>query len=94
MFGNGMMKKFQEMQKQVEAATERLSQMVIQGESGGVTVNVDGNSQVKEVKGGEGMSHVELLGHVKIASNRALEQAAKAKEIEMAQSAKGILPGM
>ena len=89
-----MMKKFQEMQKQVEAATERLSQMIIQGESAGVTVTVDGNSVVKEVNGGEGMSHGELLDHVKIATNRAIEQATKTKELEMAQSAKGILPGM
>lgn len=89
-----MMKKFQEMQKQVEAATERLSQMIIQGESGGVTVVVDGNSLVKEVKGGEDIQHTELLEHVKIATNRAIEQAARTKELEMAQSAKGILPGM
>jgi DNA-binding protein YbaB len=94
MFGNNMMKKLQEMQKQVEETKERLNNIKIEGVSASVKVEVNGNGVVTDIKGGEGMENEELLDHVIIAANKALEQANQTKEMEMAQSAKGILPGM
>ena len=89
-----MMKKLQEMQKQVEETKERLNHIKIEGRSSNVMVEVNGNGVITDIKGGEGMETEELLDHVVIAANKALEQANKTKEMEMAQSAKGLLPGM
>lgn len=94
MFGNDMMKKLQEMQKQVEATKERLNNIKIEGSSSSIVVEVNGNGVITDIKGGEGMEREELLDHVVIAANKALDQANKTKELEMAQSAKGLLPGM
>lgn len=89
-----MMKKLQEMQKQVEATKERLNNIKIEGSSSSIVVEVNGNGVITDIKGGEGMEREELLDHVVIAANKALDQANKTKELEMAQSAKGLLPGM
>lgn len=94
MFGNNMMKKLQEMQKQVEETKERLNNIKIEGESSSLVVEVNGNGVITDIRGGEGMETEELLDHVIIAANKALDQANRTKELEMAQSAKGILPGM
>ena len=40
------------------------------------------------------MAQDELIALIQTAANRALEQANRTKEMEMAQSAKGIMPGM
>ncbi|MEZ4923745.1 MAG: YbaB/EbfC family nucleoid-associated protein [Crocinitomicaceae bacterium] len=88
------MKKLQEMQKQVEATKERLNNIKIEGSSSSIVVEVNGNGVITDIKGGEGMEREELLDHVVIAANKALDQANKTKELEMAQSAKGLLPGM
>ncbi|UKN01680.1 YbaB/EbfC family nucleoid-associated protein [Paracrocinitomix mangrovi] len=94
MFGNDMMKKLQQMQQQVEETKKRLDNIIIEGESGGVTVKVNGNGVVKDIIGGDNMEAEELKDHIIIASNKALEQANNTKELEMASSAKGIIPGM
>ncbi|MCB9223024.1 MAG: YbaB/EbfC family nucleoid-associated protein [Crocinitomicaceae bacterium] len=82
------------MQKQVEATKERLNNIKIEGSSSSIVVEVNGNGVITDIKGGEGMEREELLDHVVIAANKALDQANKTKELEMAQSAKGLLPGM
>jgi hypothetical protein len=94
MFGNGMMKKMQEMQLKMEESKARLANITVNAESGGVKVVVDGNGVVKDITANPEMSQEELLDHVIIAANKALTQANQTKELEMAQSAKGILPGM
>ena len=85
-----MMKKLQQMQAQMEESKARLAKITVGAESGGV----DGNGVVKDINVQSEMSQEELLDHVIIASNNALNQANQTKELEMAQSAKGILPGM
>ena len=94
MFGNNMMKKLQEMQAQMEEIKQRLDALRIDGESANVKVTVNGSGQVMDISGGDGMDKEELMDHIILASNKALEQANKTKELEMAQSARGILPGM
>ncbi len=95
MFGNGMMKKLEEMQKKAEEAKERLNHVKLIGEAmeGKVRVEVNGNSVITDIKVKDVSNQDEMLDYIIIAANRALEQANRTKELEMAQSAKGIIPG-
>ena len=96
MFGKGMMKKLQAMQEQVEATKEKLNHIKLIGEAneGKVRVEVNGNGQICDIKVDDSLSKEESVELILIAANRALEQAERTKEMEMAQSAKGIMPGM
>lgn len=96
MFGKGMMKKLQDMQAQVAETTERLNHVKLIGEAmeGKVRVEVNGNGVITDITTKNSMDQEELVELIIIASNRALEQANRTKEMEMAQSAKGIIPGM
>jgi DNA-binding protein YbaB len=97
MFGNGMMKKLQEMQAKVEETKERLNHIKLIGEAkdGAVRVEVNGNGVITSIETREeGLAEKELIALIQTAANRALEQANRTKEMEMAQSAKGIVPGM
>ena len=96
MFGKGMMKKLEQMQQQVEETKEKLSHIKLIGEAmeGKVRVEVNGNGEITDITAKDGMSQDELLELIKTAANRALDQANRTKEMEMAQSAKGIIPGM
>lgn len=89
-----MMKKLQEMQKNVEEAKKRLDNIKVDGESGSVKVEANGNGVITDITAGEGMEQEELIDHIVIAANKALEKANATKEQEMAQSAKGLMPGM
>mgnify|MGYP000654160217 CR=1 FL=1 len=89
-----MMKKMQEMQLKMEESKARLANITVGAESGGVKVNVDGNGVMKDIQVNGDMSQEELIQNIVTASNQALSQANQTKEMEMAQSAKGILPGM
>lgn len=89
-----MMKKLQQMQEQVEEEKARLSNITISGESGPVKVDVDGNGVVKNIQCSENLDQEALIDYIILASNKALDQANRTKEMEMAQSAKGIIPGM
>lgn len=95
MFGNGMMKKLQEMQGKVEEVKERLNHIKMIGEAkdGAIRVEVNGNGVVTDIKITGSYSNEEVAGLIVTAANRALEQSNRVKEMEMAQSAKGIMPG-
>ena len=96
MFGNGMMKKLQAMQEKAEEAKERLNHIKLIGEArdGDVRVEVNGNGVITDIQLKEGLAGEELIQLVITAANRALEQSYRTKEMEMAQSAKGIVPGL
>jgi len=94
MFGNDMMEKLQQMQQQMAESKKKLAGIIMVETVGPVTVKVDGNGEVKDVTCEEEISQEELLDYIILATNKALDKAAKTKELEMAQSAKGILPGM
>jgi DNA-binding protein YbaB len=96
MFGKGMMKKLQAMQQQVEETKSKLNNIKLIGEAneGKVRVEVNGNSIITDIKVADSLSKEEAVELILIAANRAIEQAERTKEMEMAQSAKGIIPGM
>ncbi len=89
-----MMKKLQAMQQQVEETKQRLNNVKVTGESGSVKVEVNGNGVVLDIVAPDGLEKDELTDHIIIASNKALEQANNMKELEMAKSAQGLMPGM
>lgn len=96
MFGNGMMKKLQEMQQQVEEVKERLNHVKMIGEArdGDVRVEVNGNGVITDIQVKGNIQGDELIQLIITAANRGLEAAQRTKEMEMAQSAKGIMPDL
>ena len=96
MFGNGMMKKLQEMQQQVEEIKERLNHVKMIGEArdGDVRVEVNGNGVITDIQIKGDLQGEELINLIITAANRGLEAAQRTKEMEMAQSAKGMMPGL
>ncbi len=96
MFGKGMMKKLQAMQEQVEATKEKLNHIKLIGEAneGKVRVEANGNGQITNITVADSIGKEEAIELILIASNRALTQAERTKEMEMAQSTKGLIPGM
>ncbi len=79
------------MQVQMEESKARLAKITVGAESGGVKVTVDGNGVVKDINVQGEMSQEELLDHVIIASNNALNQANQTKELEMAHTKNKIM---
>lgn len=90
-----MMKKLQAMQEKAEEAKERLNHIKLIGEAkeGAVRVEVNGNGVITDITFKEELQGEELKQLIITAANRALEQSYRTKEMEMAQSAKGIVPG-
>ena len=96
MFGKGMMKKLEQMQQQVEETKGKLDTITLTGEAmeGKVRVEANGNGVITNISVKTEMSQEELTELIILAANRALEEANRTKEMEMAQSARGIIPGM
>lgn len=96
MFGNGMMKKLQAMQEKAEEAKERLNHIKLIGEAkeGSVRVEVNGNGVITDITLKGDLEGEELKQLIILAANRALEQSYRTKEMEMAQAAKGMMPGL
>ncbi|MCC7454757.1 MAG: YbaB/EbfC family nucleoid-associated protein [Crocinitomix sp.] len=96
MFGNGMMKKLQEMQEKTEIAKEKLNNIKLIGEAneGAVRVEVNGNGVITALNFSPDIDLKDLNRLIILAANRALEQAYRTREMEMAQAARGIIPGM
>ncbi|MFK8039062.1 MAG: YbaB/EbfC family nucleoid-associated protein [Crocinitomicaceae bacterium] len=90
------MKKLEQMQQQVEETKGRLDTIKLIGEAmeGKVRVEVNGNGVITDITVKNEMPQHELTELIMVAANRALEQANRTKEMEMAQSAKGLIPGM
>lgn len=95
MFGN-MMDKLQEMQRVVEESKRKLDNISVEGKADGVAVEMNGNRKVKNVRISslDDLDKEDLEDLLTVAFNRALEQADKIQESEMANSARGIIPGM
>ncbi|UOY91393.1 YbaB/EbfC family nucleoid-associated protein [Ectobacillus sp. JY-23] len=97
---NNMMKQMQKMQKQMQAAQEELLEKTVEGTAGGgmVTVVVNGNKQVLEVKIKEDVvdpDDIEMLQDlVMAATNDALKKIEDLTMSTMGQFTKGLnLPG-
>ncbi|MCB0762620.1 MAG: YbaB/EbfC family nucleoid-associated protein [Flavobacteriales bacterium] len=93
MFGKNMMGKLQEMQKQIEETKARLNNVTVYGEAEGIRVTVNGNRRLTDISIPETITDREdIQDLVLTAANRALEQADRINEAEMANSARGIMP--
>lgn len=89
------MGKLQAMQQAVEDSKRKLDNLTVFGESGYVKVEVTGNRRVKQVYlAQEPADKEELEDLLVLALNKALEQADKINEAEMAASARGLIPGL
>jgi len=98
MFGD-LMGKIGSMKSKMEEVKNRLSNITVQGESsnGKVKIEMDGNKLMKDISINYDLKTVdseELNDMIVQATNRAIEQAEKMYEAEMAASAKDFLPGM
>ena len=94
----GLMGKLGDMKSKMEEVKTRLSSVTVKGESsdGQVSVVMDGNKVVKDVIVSYELvttDKEELQDMIVQATNRAIEQAEKMYEAEMAASAKNFLPG-
>lgn len=90
MFGDAIKK----MQQQVEESKKRLETVVVEGKAEGITVEINGNRKVRDVRIDDAvMDDKESLQDLMlVAMNRALEEAEKVYEAEMASSAQNIMP--
>ena len=92
------MGQLQGMQGAMEATKDRLGKIKVQGSAGGaVIVESDGNRKVTDVKinaDWKEFDKEEWEDVVWTAVNRAIEQADNLNNIEMANSAKGLFPGL
>ncbi|MEI7596665.1 MAG: YbaB/EbfC family nucleoid-associated protein [Bacteroidota bacterium] len=99
MFGD-MMGKLKEAQKQMEEAKKRLDNVYVDAvtENGKIKVTATGNKKIKQISidesiindyGKEGLEDLLV-----VAVNKAIENAEKINEAEMASMAKGIMPNI
>ena len=82
------------MQAQVEESKKRLETVIVEGKAEGVVVEMTGNRKVRDIKiDDELMDDKDSLQDLLlVATNRALEEAEKVYEAEMASSAQNIMP--
>ena len=95
MFGD-MMEKLQQMQASVAQSKTKLDSMSVSAKVEGIEVIMTGNRKVLDVIiSDELMNDKEDLQDLLLTVfNKALEQADKINEAEMASSAKGLIPGL
>ena len=99
MFGKDMMAKLQKMQQQAEASKEKLDTIYVNGEAGGnlVVVEMNGNRKLTKLSINTDLQQMEkedLEDLLTVALNRAIDAANVANEKEMANSARGLIPGL
>ena len=100
MFGDmmGMMGKLQEAQKKVEETKKRLDTVLIDEKSsdGKIDVTITANRTIKSISISEDLLHdkEELEDYLIITLNKAIEQATKVNETELAAAAKDGLPNI
>lgn len=99
MFGKNMMEQLQKMQAGAEESKKKLENITVHGESGGnlIAVEMNGNRKLTKLTINAELNQIEkedLEDLLSVALNRAIEEADKVNEKEMANAAKGIIPGM
>ena len=98
MFG-GMKNKLQEMQQKMAEIKDRLGNITVIGESaeGRIKVTANGNRQITNIaiSGDDSFKQdPQFAEQLRLATNRALDQAEKVSEAEMQGAAKGMLPNI
>ena len=93
MFGD-LTNKLQEMQKNVEASKERLNHVTVTGEADGVVISMNGNRRVTDIQIAKYLleDKERLQDTLVVACNRAIDNASRVHDAEMANSASQILP--
>jgi DNA-binding YbaB/EbfC family protein len=99
MFGKNMMEQLQKMQAGAAESKKKLDEIIVHGESGGNLIHIEmtGNRKLKKLTINTELSQIDkgdLEDLLAVALNRAIEAADKVNEQEMANAAKGIIPGM
>ena len=99
MFGKNMMEQLQKMQANAEETKKKLANQTVNGEAGGnlIMVELDGNRKLKNLAINaplEQMEKEDLEDLIAVALNRAMEKADALNEKEMANAARGIIPGL
>jgi DNA-binding YbaB/EbfC family protein len=99
MFGKNMMEQMQKMQANAAETKNKLNEIVVHSEAGGnlVQVEMNGNRKLTKLTINAELNQIEkedLEDLLSVALNRAIEEADKTNEREMANAAKGIIPGL
>jgi nucleoid-associated protein EbfC len=92
MFGD-MMEKLQAMQQSMGESKARLANITVEGKAEGVTVVIDGNRKVRDIRIEDAIlsDKEDLQDLLVVAINKAIEAADKANEAEMAAKARDLL---
>jgi DNA-binding YbaB/EbfC family protein len=98
MFGSDMIAKLTQMKHIAEESKMRLESQIVEGESGSglVMVSMNGNREIISVKINTDIKLMEkedLEDLLCVALKRAMDQANKLNEEEVANSTKGLFPG-
>ena len=97
MFGGDMMKKLQEMQQVVEESKRKLNDLKVEENiNGKILVKANGNRIIEniEILDHKNMEKEELEDILLLALNRVIEKASALHDVEMANSTRGMIPGM
>ena len=92
-----MMQKLQEMQKQIEESKKKLNTIKVEETiEGKVKIVANANRVIEsiDVLEHQSMEKEELEDYLILAINKVIEKAGNVHDAEMANSAKGMLPGM
>ena len=93
-----MMGKLQQMKQFMDESKQRLENITVTGEAenGAIKITINGNRVVKDITINEDLlkDKEELQEILVVAMNRAIDEATKINEAEMAGSAKSFWPGL
>ncbi|MGV3631464.1 MAG: YbaB/EbfC family nucleoid-associated protein [Bacteroidota bacterium] len=99
MFGLNQKDMLEKMQRSLEESKARLSQIKVMGEAAGglVKIELDGNRKLTNVEINAELSQIDkedLEDFLSVALAKALEEANRVNELEMASSARQFMPGL
>lgn len=99
MFGLNQKEMLEKMQQSLAESKARLSQIKVWGEAAGglVKIELDGNRKLTALEINADLSGIEkedLEDFLSVALGKALEEANRVNELEMANSARQFMPGL
>lgn len=99
MFGLNQKEMLEKMQRSLEESKARLSQIKVLGEAAGglVKIELDGNRKLTSLEINADLGQVEkedLEDFLAVALEKALEEANRVNDLEMANSARQFMPGL
>ena len=99
MFGLNQKEMLEKMQQSLEESKARLSQIKVLGEAGGglVKIELDGNRKLTSLEINADLTQIDkedLEDFLSVALSKAMEEAGRVNELEMANSARQFMPGI